>query len=118
MALVEEFGPDIKYIKGKANSVADAISRLKYSGKSQPSDTTVSLEELFTLDKNGKVLFPMILQVIAEAQEGCTNLQDQLKDENNEDENNKVYTTKLINDIEIIFYMMKSTYQKLNALKC
>eukprot|EP00957_Ditylum_brightwellii_P117250 8942108-Ditylum_brightwellii.AAC.2 len=29
--LVEEFGPEIKYIEGKANSVADAISRLNYS---------------------------------------------------------------------------------------
>ena len=32
--LMEEFGPDIKYIKGKANSVAAAISRLNYSGNS------------------------------------------------------------------------------------
>eukprot|EP00957_Ditylum_brightwellii_P202375 15329853-Ditylum_brightwellii.AAC.1 len=44
--LIEEFGPDIKYIQGKSKFVADAISRLNYFGKSQPSDTTLSLEEL------------------------------------------------------------------------
>eukprot|EP00957_Ditylum_brightwellii_P189789 14448319-Ditylum_brightwellii.AAC.1 len=49
---------DIKYIKGKANYVADVISRLNYSGK------------------NDKELVPMSLQVISEAQEGCTDLQD------------------------------------------
>ena len=40
----------------------------------------------------------MSLQVIAEAQEGCTDLQDQLNDKNN-----KVYTIELINYVEIIF---------------
>eukprot|EP00957_Ditylum_brightwellii_P069287 5259879-Ditylum_brightwellii.AAC.1 len=67
--LTEEFDPDIKYVKGKTNSVADTISRLNYSGASLPSDTTLGLEELFTLDKNEMELFPMSLQVIAEAQE-------------------------------------------------
>eukprot|EP00957_Ditylum_brightwellii_P143718 10949588-Ditylum_brightwellii.AAC.1 len=49
--LMEEFRPAMKYIKGNTYSVADAISRLNYAGKSQPSDTTLSLEELFTFDK-------------------------------------------------------------------
>ena len=77
---MEEFGPEIKYTKGKANSVADIISRLNYSGESLTSDATLSLEELFTLDKNDMELFPMSLQVISEAQESCTDLQDWLRD--------------------------------------
>eukprot|EP00957_Ditylum_brightwellii_P052402 3974120-Ditylum_brightwellii.AAC.1 len=69
--LMEEFGPDIKYINGKANYVADVISRLNYSGTSLPSNTTFGLEEIFTPDKHEMELFPMSLQVIAEAQESC-----------------------------------------------
>eukprot|EP00957_Ditylum_brightwellii_P142914 10888816-Ditylum_brightwellii.AAC.1 len=64
---MEDFGPDIKYAKGKANSATDAISRLNYIGKSQPRNTTLSLEKLFILDENDMELFPMSLQVIAEA---------------------------------------------------
>eukprot|EP00957_Ditylum_brightwellii_P012047 909835-Ditylum_brightwellii.AAC.1 len=60
--LMEEFGPENNYIKGKANSIADAIPGLNYSVKPQLSDTTLSLEKIFTLDKNDKELFPMSLQ--------------------------------------------------------
>eukprot|EP00957_Ditylum_brightwellii_P141859 10807591-Ditylum_brightwellii.AAC.1 len=81
--LVEEFGPDIEYIEGKDNSVAAVISILNYSGESLPSDTVLSLEKLFTFDKNDMELFPVSFQVIVEAQEGCADLQDWLKDENN-----------------------------------
>eukprot|EP00957_Ditylum_brightwellii_P121615 9274378-Ditylum_brightwellii.AAC.1 len=77
--LMKEFGLDIKYIKRKAKSIADAISRFNYSGESLTSDVTLSLEELFTLDKDDMELFPMSLQVIEEAQESCTDLQDRLK---------------------------------------
>ena len=78
--LMEEFGSEIKYIKGKANSVTDAISRLNYSGESLTSDAILSLEEFFSLDKNDMELFSMSFQVIAEAQESCTDIQDWLKD--------------------------------------
>eukprot|EP00957_Ditylum_brightwellii_P197422 15041705-Ditylum_brightwellii.AAC.1 len=73
---MEEFGTDIKYTTGKANSIAGAISRLNYSDESLTSDVILSLEELFNLDKNDMELFPMSLQVITEAQESCNDLQD------------------------------------------
>eukprot|EP00957_Ditylum_brightwellii_P067346 5112091-Ditylum_brightwellii.AAC.1 len=60
--LMEEFGQEMKYVQGKANTVADVISRLNYSSASLLSDTTLDLGELFTLDKNEMELFPMSLQ--------------------------------------------------------
>ena len=51
--LIEEFGPEIESIKGKHNSVADAISRLDYSGESLHSDTSLYImNELFIQDED------------------------------------------------------------------
>ena len=92
--LMEEFGPEINYIKGKANTVADAISRLDYNGNDQ---TKLNLEELFTQDEDDLELFPMSIPVIAEAQESCSSLQEKfVQDKNN------VFTSNLINDVEVI----------------
>ena len=81
--LMEEFGPEIEYIKENNNSVADAISRLDYSGESLHSDTSLYMNELLVQDKDDLALFPMSPKVIAEAQENCTVLKKQLKDKKN-----------------------------------
>ena len=77
--LMKEFGPEIEYIKGKHNSVADAISRLDYSGESLHSDTSLYMNGLFIQDEDDLALFSMSPKVIAEAQENCTVLKKPLK---------------------------------------
>ena len=93
---MEEFGSDINYIKGKANSVANAISRLNYSGNSHDSSVN-PIVDLFIQEEEEEERFPMSLVQIAAAQEDYAALQEKLNDKNN-----KVYTTKIINDIELI----------------
>ena len=97
--LMEEFGPEIEYVKGKCNSVADAISGLDYSGESLHSDTNLYMNELFLQDEDDLALFPMSPKVIAEAQENCTVLKKQLKDKKNK----KVYTKRFIHEVELVF---------------
>eukprot|EP00957_Ditylum_brightwellii_P175038 13326929-Ditylum_brightwellii.AAC.1 len=80
--LMEEFGPDINYIQGKANYVADAISRLNYSGNSQDSSAN-PVVDLFIQEEEEEKLFPMSLVQIAAAQADCAILQEKLNDKNN-----------------------------------
>ena len=63
--------------------MADAISRLDYSGESLHSDTNLYMNEFFIQDEDDLALFPMSPKVIAEAQENCTVLKKQLKDKKN-----------------------------------
>eukprot|EP00957_Ditylum_brightwellii_P100879 7688448-Ditylum_brightwellii.AAC.1 len=79
---MEEFRPDINYIKGKAKSVADAISRLNYSGNSQDSSAN-PIVDLFIQEEEEVELFPMSLVQIAAPQEDCAILQEKLNDKNN-----------------------------------
>ena len=80
---MEEFGPEIEYIKGRYKSVADAISRLDYSGESLHSERTLYMNKLFIQNEDDLALFPMSPKFIAEAQENCTVLKKQLKDKKN-----------------------------------
>jgi hypothetical protein len=45
--LLEEYGPDIVYIKGVDNTVADAISRLDYNPEINPKDLNLSIRECY-----------------------------------------------------------------------
>eukprot|EP00957_Ditylum_brightwellii_P037053 2805456-Ditylum_brightwellii.AAC.1 len=65
---MEEFGPDVNYIKGKASSVDDAMSRLNYSGNSQDSSANPFVD-LFIQEEEEEELFTMSLVQIAAAQE-------------------------------------------------
>ena len=43
--LIEEYGPEIIYIKGEDNTVADAISRLDFSPKKKKHKCTTKLDD-------------------------------------------------------------------------
>ena len=46
--ILEEFGPELKYIRGENNVVADALSRLK---KSNNQDILTSLSSMATMTR-------------------------------------------------------------------
>ena len=53
--ILEEFGPDIKHIKGEDNVVADAISRLPMSEHKEIED------EFFANEEDEEAEFPLDL---------------------------------------------------------
>ena len=61
--LVEEFGPEIRYIKGTNNVVADTLSRHPMRQQSPMEE-----EELYELTTNPAILYPLSKDVIEQAQ--------------------------------------------------
>ena len=74
--ILEEFGPELKYIKGENNVVADALSRLELSDNQE----ILNISELYGYDD--KVLpesaYPILYYDIAKAQETDAKLQQKL----------------------------------------
>ncbi len=66
--VLEEFGPDLQYIKGEHNIVADAISRLDTDDHSAPQlaamTTMVEQAEMFGSEKLPEGTFPLAYKVI------------------------------------------------------
>jgi hypothetical protein len=48
--IIEEYGPELKYIKGERNIVADALSRLDMSSDKSHTAEETYMAELFGLD--------------------------------------------------------------------
>ena len=117
--VLEEYGPEIIYIKGVHNTVADAISRLDYNPKINPSQDqnqtwmnftrcwnahehtpsktpTECLNLLFATHTHGdeEEIYPLTIKEIAAAQKSDTDCQTKLK-------MNK-YKTQLIENIAVI----------------
>ena len=67
--LIEEFGPEIKYIKGEHNVVADALSR-------HPMEVRDSEEESFLQDMEEEQDYPMRYKTIAAFQERSEQLKE------------------------------------------
>jgi hypothetical protein len=63
--LIEEFGPTLTFIKGEANVVADALSRLPRSGECE----SMCLEELLNLEGDETEGFPLEIQRLKSAQD-------------------------------------------------
>ena len=67
--LIEEFGPEIIYIKGIHNTVADAISRLEYDPAINPDQSCFLLQQ--TSDKTGIKVDDIKWQVVSKCLTEC-----------------------------------------------
>ena len=77
--LLEEFGVEIRYIKGVTNTVADVLSRYPTTNDptvAQPPPTTKQLSELFAGEALESTVFPLKLSVIASYQQRDPELQN------------------------------------------
>ena len=70
--LIEEFGPELVYIKGETNVVADALSRLDLYDKPY---LEAHHHEFFGSDELPEDVFPLTYDTIADAQSTDSNLQ-------------------------------------------
>ena len=101
--LIKEFGPEFKYIKGKHNLIADALSRLELNPEEKPTaqcmvafiTRTPNLEQTLTPDhfemaenfgidtkERNDYTFPMDIPYIAEKQKEDKRLMTEIKKEN------------------------------------
>ena len=74
--ILEEFGPELKYIKEKNNVVADALSRLEKS----PNQEILNISELYGCDDEDMPdsAYPICYHDIAKAQETDAKLKQKL----------------------------------------
>jgi hypothetical protein len=70
--IVEEYGPNIVYLPGKCNIIADALSRLPKLN--DPHDESTFLEEIFALDEQIDA-FPITFDIISKAQLASNKIQ-------------------------------------------
>ena len=78
--ILKEFGPELKYINGENNVVADALSRLEKS----PNQEILNISELFGYDDEDlpDITYPIRYHDIAKAQETDAKLQQKLVSHN------------------------------------
>ena len=91
--LLEEFGPEIVYIKGPKNVVADALSRLPKQG-----DIVDDVEAILPFASKDEGIFPIQLQLIQNSQSKDRSLRKRLKDNPNH------YKKQAIENVQVITY--------------
>ena len=111
--ILEEFGPDIKHIKGEDNTVADAISRLPTANQDQiesctdtqdPLSKTLTESEYLVLEEDEG--FPLNLPIVQQAQKEELNIRNsKLKQLVNNKKSG--YKLNTLDEIELITYENK-----------
>ena len=89
--LLEEYGPEIVYIKGKTNIVVDALSRLSRQG-----DIVEDVEAVLPFVPVDATIFPVNLSEAQELQEQDRSLRKQLRN------NPKEFSKKELDQMKII----------------
>jgi hypothetical protein len=77
--IVEEYGPNIVYLPGKCNIIADALSRLPKLKETQ--DESTILEEIFAFDDQLDA-FPIAFNIISKAQLADKKIQQRVTNTN------------------------------------
>lgn len=92
---MEEYGPEIKYIKGNNNIAADAPRRLPIE---ENLPTNSNMEECYANDTmDVEAEFPLHHIVISKQQAKDSSLQNDLKS------NPGKYETRRLNNVEVLF---------------
>ena len=91
--LLEEYGPEIVYIKGPRNVVADALSRLPKQG-----DIVEDVNTVMPFVQKDKDIFPIKLEEIQERQEVNRSLRKRIRD------NPKDYKKLIIENYKVICF--------------
>jgi hypothetical protein len=96
--IVEEFGPNIVYLPGKCNIIADTLSRLPKLNA--PHDKSTFLEEIFILDEQLEA-FPITLDVISKGQLTDNKIQQCITN------NDPDFETRIIQQAQLVYFKGK-----------
>jgi hypothetical protein len=76
--IIEEFGPELVYLQGKKNVVADALSRIDTNDSSYDTENTPN--EVFATDDLPQDIFPLTYKLISEHQNFDAPLLQKIRD--------------------------------------
>ena len=106
--LLKKFSPELVYIKGHKNTVADTLSRLPKQG-----DIVIDIEAEIAFVPKDKRIFQMHLQLIHNTQSKDRNLRKRLKDNHTNKKRKIIENTKVIIYKDGIFVLEKMRNQNL-----